>query len=296
MPKTGSTTLQNTLYARSQDLLANGILYPKSGRFEKDGRIDAMARCHHKLFVSAASSRATLSSPLPEAHETLNQMQRKLESERKHAKAHSVIVSSETLWNKDAFDRAALMRIRDSFPSSEFIVLAYLRPVESHSPSAYAHNVTASRRFTGSFSDHLSEQLEAGVYDYDKRLDEFAEVFGREAIRPVWLPWLNRDVLSPLREIFPGLAAIEVSREANVRTSWTYIAVQRRLNLLQRRPFRRLVRFSLRQMRKLDPIVKSYSKLENAMDPMNETTRRHLQQKTEAMLETLEKQYNLKQT
>lgn len=197
------------------------------------------------------------------------------------------------LWNSIAFDRTALTRIRSAFRSSEFIVIAYLRPVDDHVLSAYAQRVTGSQRFAGSFNEHVSELIDNGWYDYDKRLDDFASVFGRESIRPVWLPWLKRDVLSPFREIFPELAEVPTANELNARRSWLNVAASRRLNVFQGGGTRRLSSFSRQILRRFDPLAKNFPTLDRKFNPMDANTKRPLEMKTFLMLDKLADKFGM---
>lgn len=288
MPKTATTTLQYSLDAQRQKLLDAGILYPINGRLHEK------SPTHHGLFLRAATDKNTIRWDIPEPSATYEDVQRKIENEISEVGATSVILSSETLWHPKNFDRAALTRIRNAFRSSEFVVLAYLRPAESHALSSYTQRVKGMMRYSGSFKEHISGLMAEGVYDYDKRLSDFAHVFGADAVKPVWLPWLKRDVLSPFREIFPELSGIETGEDRNIRPGWLYIAGKRRLNSIQGK--RHLVRISNSLLKRLDRVTKKIPQFEAMMNPMDAQTKQELQKKTEAMLNILKKQYDLSET
>jgi len=288
MPKTATTTIQHSLEAHSRQLLAGGILFPKSGRTIE------RSPCHHALFLPAASSRHAIRTPLPEPVNTFEGMQLRVEKETKEAGATSVILSSEMLWNPIAFDTPALERIRHVFVSCEFTILAYLRSLESHTLSSYAQRVTGPQLYTGSFSQHVSEAFAAGTYDYKERLDEFAHVFGRDTVRPVWLPWLGRDVLLPFRNVLPELKDVAVEKDYNVRKSWLYVAVKRRLNVLEKTRLCRLSRLVDRLFRRFDALVRKSKRLDSLLEPMDPSTRKNLEKKTEELLEALESDYSMR--
>lgn len=289
MPKTATTTIQYTFAAQSDALLAGGVLFPKTGR------PDGVEPCHHSLFLPAATSRTEIGTPLPEPETTFEGMCERLEAERRAAGASTIVLSSEMLWNPATFDRAALIHIRDTFGPCTFVIFAYLRPVASHAVSGYAQRVTGPQCFTGSFADHLAQMQNWGVYDYAKRLDDFATVFGREAVRPVWLPWMNRDVLAPFRACFPQLAETAPVKDLNQRRSWFFVSVIRWINVTQQTRFRRLGGVLLRLMRGLDGLAKRSAALERTFNPMDAATKQRLDQDTEDMLTILTEQYGVSQ-
>ena len=133
-----------------------------------------------------------------------------------------------------------------------------------------------------------------GTYEYANRLDDFAHVFGRQAVRPIWLPSLNRDVLAPFRDVIPELAQIPMVKERNVRRSWLYVSTVRRLNALKGTAMRRPGIRVRRAMARIDPLAKSVSALENQLNPVDAGTRRGLEEKTELVLRSLRSNYNLR--
>lgn len=287
MQKTATTTIQHTLEAQSQTLLENGVLYPKSGR------TGATSLCHHALFLPAATSISAIPTPLPEPEDTFAGMQQRVEKERQETGATTLVLSSEFLWNPVAFDRDALTRIRDTFGASEFIVLAYLRPLEKIAPSHYAQRVTGPQFFTGSFQDHLSDMRDLGEYEYDKRLNDFEHVFGQDAVIPVWLPWLNRDVLQPFRAHLPELTEDEPVQDKNIRKSWLYVACRRKVNVLHKNQWCLLSRICLSLLARIDKLAKNSKRIEGAMYPMGSETRRDLEEKSTVLLDTISKRFHL---
>lgn len=285
MPKTATTTIQYSFDAQSAQLSQAGAIFPKSGRFEGRGP------AHHAFFVPCA--RGTVPAHLPDPGATLAEMQAKVERERQSAGATSIILSSEMLWNSVLFDRAALAQIRDVFPDCEFIVVAYLRPVESHVLSGYAQRVTGPQRYTGSLKEHAAELFARGGYDYIERLGDFAEVFGQEAVRPVWLPGLHRDVLAPFREIFPQLGAISAQKDQNIRRGWLFVTLKRRLNLLEGGFLHRPARTVERLLARLDSRVGKASAIDKLLEPMDTQTHQKLEQHTAMVLEGLQTRYKL---
>lgn len=290
MPKTATTTLQHTFETYSQKLLSGGTLFPKTGRPCET------SPNHHSLFLPVASSLDAIRTPLPEPCETFEGMVRRLEKERREAGATSILLSSEMLWNPVSFDRAALIRIRDAFPSSDFIVVVYLRPVESHALSAYAQKVTGPQHSTDSFNETVAKLMGIAWYEYDQRLDDFASVFGREAITPVWLPTLNQDVLHPFRNIFPALEDVPIGKTLNARRSWLYVAVKRRLNVFQSGPARRLSDFCLRILEKFDRLAKKFKKLDEKLNPMSLKTKKGLENKTVVMLDKIRSEWGMSES
>src|SRR6056297_3463403 len=141
MPKTGTTTIQKALNSGAKELKECDAIFPKSGMFSEG------AAAHHALFYSVASSRSAIRTPLPHPKESFEAMVEDIRNEMNISRSKFIILSSEMLWNPIAFDKTALCRIREAFPGYKIIILAYLRPVEEHSVSAYAQRVTGPQLY-----------------------------------------------------------------------------------------------------------------------------------------------------
>lgn len=287
MPKTATTTLQVTFDQNHVPLLESGVLYPKSGRFVR-------ACNHHKRFLPVASCRNEIRTPFPEFPESFESMVTSVDNERRETGAEVIILSSEMLWNPRAFDFEALKRIRGAFSQYEFNIVVYLRDLESHAPSGYAQRVTGPQRSTITFKQHLDDKLTQDTYDFEKRIEVLEKVFGKKAVRPIWLPWIKDDVLSPFKVIFPGLANLKPADDRNVRKSWLFVACARSLNNLDRLKMGGLNDSLRRILNRFDDSVKRFPRFEKMFNPMDASTKKVLEEKSKMLLESLQKKHHLR--
>lgn len=288
MPKTATTTLQVTFDQNYEHLIEKGILYPKSGRFPGN------PPCHHALFLPVATSRKAVPTPFPASIDSFESLAKALEDERQATGVSSIILSSEMLWNAKAFDVPALTRIRDAFPCYEFTILAYLRPIESHALSSYAQSVVGPQRQNIPFKEYVSKQLAGETYKYDRRLDTLISVFGQSAVKPIWLPWLERDVLGPFREVLPELTTLKVINDQNISRSWLYIAMCRNLNRFEGKITRRINTAIRRKVMWIDPVLKRHTMFDAMFNPIDNTTKQTLVEKTKRLLSTLQDKYGIR--
>lgn len=287
MPKTATTTLQCTLAENYGRLLKSDILYPKSGRFDK-------ASNHHKLFLPAASCRNAIRTPFPQYSDSFESMVASVEDERRDAGVTSIILSTEMLWNPNAFNGSALNRIQSAFSQYEFFILAYLRPLESHAPSSYAQSVVGPQRANINFKEHVTGLFSQHIYDYEERLCTLESIFGENAVRPIWMPWIKGDALSPFRDIFPCLVNVGLADDRNIRRSWMYVSAARRLNNLDRFKLGRLNNYSRRILNRLDRYAKRAPWIEQLFNPVDANIKQTLEKRTDSLLESMQKKYFLR--
>jgi len=287
MPKTGSTTLQHTFDQNSEFLSRRGVLFPRAGRVRE------ASPAHHALFYAAASNRDAVRTPLKDLEKSFEELASDVQTERKHRGSKNIILSSEMLWNPMAFDTSSLLRIRRFFCDDDFCIISYLRPIEDHILSSYAQRVTGPQMFDGSFAEHCLQLEHAGVYDFQARLQEFSEVFGRDAVHVAWLPWLRGDVLAPFRTILPSLTDLEPCKPLNERKSWFFVAAMRRLNCFKRLPLKKIRRPGKNVLRVLEPVFKKNPRIDKMFAPTEMGGLRRFQDKTELTVEMLKKNYTI---
>lgn len=263
MPKTGTTTVQRALSASASLLEKNGILYPLSGRFS------CLDVCHHALFGTASNNIKKIYTPVNAPDIPFESIARGIQHEQKTKGCHTVILSSEMLWSPAAFDETALIRIRRAFSGYHITIIAYLRPLEEHIASSYAQRVTGAQRYTGSFQQHSAEMENDGIYEYEKRINQFRSVFGADSVYTEWLPSLRNDVLLPLKTLIACEYISIPQEDSNQRKSWTYVRIMRYVNFLLKLRGRRLHNVLERMLLKVDPYIKNTRFLERCMEPAN---------------------------
>lgn len=174
--KTGTTSIQAFLALNRERLSAKGVVLPTAG---SDG--DPGVATHHKL---ARELNATASPTVRTELDAVG-------NELRQSSATVACLSSEDftfLWDKPA----ALERLRNVILQANFTprIVVYLRPQVPYLIAIFAENVRHGYR--KAFHEYLDDVLTRGHYvwgdgagppfDYDRLLDAFAAVFGRDAL------------------------------------------------------------------------------------------------------------------
>ena len=168
--KTGSTAIQASLARAHSELLAAGILYPKTGR----GRFPG----HPHLAWEAAGD--PLRRPRSGGVDDLV-------TEIEKAPARTVVLSSEVFGTDPARgERAAAWarRLSDRLGVSNVQVVAYVRPQWEYLESSYVQRVKTGRVYRR-FPDQLERDLRTDRFDYVRVFEPWREAFGEGlTVRP----------------------------------------------------------------------------------------------------------------
>ncbi len=211
MPKTGTTSLQMHLNRHRSALMSAGMLYPETGCDPGTG--------NHLPFVEACISGGGGFAALAGD----------LHTEIAAKRPRVTTISSERLWNRRVCGRDVLERLGSVFAGQEVKVLIGLRELRAHALSGYQQRVKGRQRFAGNFLEHFLKGEADGVWDYAGRLDDFAEVFGTEAIRPYSYEAFRSDLLAPLTRLagVPEIGHLGEMQSSNRSPGWFDIRFRR---------------------------------------------------------------------
>lgn len=167
--KTGTSSLQEYLNQKREELQAHNIFYPESFNNEFPGNVD----------LSWAFNKS------PPVWSTVNDDNKELifEFYRKQIDAtdcDNIIISSEDFALLDT-QPAIIQEIKDYFTEFDVKVIAYLRDPIDFMASLYCHAVR-SRSVTYSLKKYIAEDYSFRSADYSLRLLPWARVFGKENI------------------------------------------------------------------------------------------------------------------
>ena len=173
--KTGTTSIQTFMRDNRGWFGANGVLIPRSGRSENDAG-------HHNLALQLLGS----ADFVPERGGLLE-----FGEELRASDLPTACVSSETFLHLSRRPDE-LVRLRDAILSAGYtpIVVTYLRPQVSYLASIYAEIVknghlkpfdVYKREIVGNGSYYWGD-VPAPTFHYDRLLDSFAAIFGRDAM------------------------------------------------------------------------------------------------------------------
>lgn len=180
MPKAGSTTIQDTLFARRLDLAAAGFRYPDLGE------------SHSKIFLSLFSPKKMKLRPraigrlgFTKSSKTydLGDLERLLVEELTATDASTVIASGEMLFGFKAHQCRDLKALLE--PHFDAIrIVAYLRDPVSLANSRAQQNVKGGRSTIAEMSD--PDAIRAGrsplVPRYREPIESWSEAFGADAL------------------------------------------------------------------------------------------------------------------
>lgn len=220
--KTGTSSIQQSLFDARDELLKHGILYPESGRPD-----DSYTRTGHHLLAWGLRNRHNVDCSSWDA----------LAAELSKSNAHTAVISSEVFGPALSEE---VGRIRQYLSPHEVSVIVYFRSHVSFALSFYKQFVQGRDRFTGSFRDFLSSY---GSYlDYEAIFIRWREVFPdtkwlsfddhkRDLVQSfVFAAGLPEGVVvdSPPKNISPSDAAIALSRHLNALVSrWPTVQLSR---------------------------------------------------------------------
>lgn len=175
-PKTGTSTIQYFCHLNNDFLLKHGLCYPDLGfRFPGIGQNRNAYFLSHKIYDDQKNR-------LPEA-ETALRNKGFCKLEKIFEKQERVLISDEHLWNEKEINTVRLKQIQERMAKAGVTVKAivYLRRQEQVIQSYWAQKVKEGMRL--SFSKYMKkEKFRYFQLDYEKRLQEFADAFGRENI------------------------------------------------------------------------------------------------------------------
>jgi hypothetical protein len=236
--KTGTTTIQRTLYKNKRALAQQGFLYPNTGLTGS-----AAAWGQHKL-AYALRRQATGSA-----------LWQTLRDEADAAKLPNVIVSSEELSTLPFATFPALgpyRMIANIFAGYDIVILCYLRPQADMAASLYNHQVKS----VGETRDIIDFMAQAAPrLDYMQYLHVASSALGLPAIKVrrygrAWLRGdivedfahavgldLSRGIIRPDIELNPGLTKTGLAAmiDANIRLAKTPKKLQtERLRLIKK--------------------------------------------------------------
>jgi hypothetical protein len=162
--KTGTSSLQDSLYAAQDHLMAQGVAYPTLGRYDRMPKLPG----HHGL---PAALQAGLALPVP-LMEWIGDLPRD----------HVVVFSSEDFSNLAVEQVAALAA---QIPGAEVEVVYYARRWDRLMPSVWQELVKhGSSRSYPEFLNQQTAAPRASFYlNYAMVLDRWAQVFGTGSIR-----------------------------------------------------------------------------------------------------------------
>jgi hypothetical protein len=229
MPKSGTTALQDFLDVNRAALLAQNILYPRSGRFGK------RRTNHHAFFLSFSKKKELARTPFPTSQYSSHFHLRDLMLEIDTSGATTVILSSETLFGP-AFDTDSLRDVKQALSFAAVTIYCVLRNQVDFIESMFAQRVIGPQKYFGAPKCHLKDMEDDGILDYDQKIRRFESVFGKDSVKICWYEDVRGDIIGPLSKLVnlkkkEGLTAIE---RCNVRRTWFFVFC---LRWVRRLPF-----------------------------------------------------------
>ena len=176
--KTGTTSIQRFLALNRERFAGAGVLWPRAGCDNSPKYVS-----HHQLAYELTAN--PLFDP---QYGGLDAFAEELE----HSDAPIACISSENLsllWHNPV----GLARLRDTIVRAGFIpkIVCYFRPQASFCTSVYAQ-IVCNGGYRTPFLEYLHDTLTQGRYvwnsrvgtpfDYERLIDPFANVFGRDSI------------------------------------------------------------------------------------------------------------------
>jgi hypothetical protein len=218
-PKSGTTTLQHLLVKFEDELLREGVLYPRSGRTAGG------AGAHHLLCSSVRGVYSPLNGHRPWS-DFLEELGR--------AEARTIVISSEEFGR---CSESEVLRVRQYLEAYPVTVLVYLRNPLKFMVSWYKQNVKMGH-YGGTFGSFIREQHH--VCDYGRRLERWVKVFGQEQMmvriydKVKSAPSLEEDFLNIL-DVEPGrlLNGPAAKKPLNVSPADEAVLLMARLNTLR---------------------------------------------------------------
>lgn len=201
MPKTGTTSIQNNLYANRRVLEAHGIHYLSSG-LDKTG--------HHVYGASIESETFKSEVHGPIVFDTIKRQKYRDDLVKEIAKSHAsrFIVSSEVLWKVQN-----LKGLLEPFTPWKPKVVVYIRRQDRALISTYSMLVKwgAGKE---EFLDYLAKNR--GEFLYSKKLDNLAALFGKDnlIVRPFDEKRLKNSSL--IEDFFDAIGSLDVLPQLSI--------------------------------------------------------------------------------
>jgi len=215
--KTGTTSIQGALDAGYQQLRDNGILYPKAGRAQKDGIVEAL---HHPLIKSLIDEEDRTALSRIEA----------LQSEIHDASPSTVILSSEVL-SRENLSSQVFRDIQTIFPDASRTWVIYLRRQDQLAMSRYAEGIKVG---LVAWPDGVRHTLQPSYLDHRLRLERLQYAVGHDMIVPVSFDAAKTRLMASFFEA-AGLemtGTLPSARHANASLPWGTLQLLRLANAL----------------------------------------------------------------
>lgn len=211
--KTGTTTIQQFLADNYQALLAEGVLYPRAGRF----------RHYHHPLASAILEKNT---------EAIDRIRIALDEEISNTNPKLMIISSEML-SRPGVTSGDFERLKSGLPPGPARIVVYLRRQDEALRSHYAELVKIGRL---RWPQNISTAEERLVLDYVKALAPVGHAFGYKNLIVRSYDAERKDLVAGFLSVCgidPGVAGSD-TRRRNVRLLWSTIEAIRIANCLPR--------------------------------------------------------------
>jgi len=166
--KTGTTSIQGALDAGYAQLRANGILYPRAGRFRKDETVETL---HHPLIKSL----------IDDDDRTAESRIAALRSEIEEASPSTVILSSEVL-SREYLSSQVFRDLQTIFPEASRTWVIYLRRQDQLAMSRYAEWIKVG---LVAWPDGVRQALQPLYLDHRMRIERLQQAVGQDMIVPV---------------------------------------------------------------------------------------------------------------
>jgi hypothetical protein len=176
--KTGTTSIQRFLRSNREMLKAQGYYFPLSlGR----GKQVALSLYTKKASRLTDKDPVWRHSRFKDSSTFHAVVERRLAREMARVDAPSVVMSAEGLHRRSP---AAILRLKALLEPwfSKIYVVIYLRSQDSYALSQYQQNIRGGK--TLSLEEHLLGTLRENDHDYHAKIQRWADIFGREAVRP----------------------------------------------------------------------------------------------------------------
>lgn len=246
MPKAASTSIQRFLeHHRAHLSHKAGVFYPDTAGLAKhrDAFAQLSARDEEIECIEFYRAHFWYRRYLRDNAIERNAFPRLMEEILKSA-LDTVVCSTEELWEPNTFNQPALQRIQMecSQLNREIKIVGVLRDQWSWLTSHYSTLIRSGRHPalpkgpTYTFDQFLWRNWVSGTVDYKRRLQTFADVFGKENVRIMWLEGVAKDqVISSFLELceIPPLEFHLKTDPQNQRPSWSAIRAMRWTNRLQ---------------------------------------------------------------
>lgn len=163
-PKTGSTSIQQSLRTNRDELMNLGVLFPQTGIYNGG---------HHLIMAALENSEREISHWVPFEKNPDNYLI-DLKREIENAKVQNIIISSEDF---SLFED--IKNVKEYFEPYRVKIILYLRRQDEYLDSRFRHIIQNANIQHDSFNipDYLFRQL-----DYKCTIERWAEAFGEENI------------------------------------------------------------------------------------------------------------------